>query len=226
MTKVAVVTGASSGIGFHLSKALLKNTEDTKVVAIGRRGDFLEQLRLSCPDRVMSIVADVSTIDGRNTICKKLSAYTQLDYLVHAAATVQPLSSINNLLLDDWRTSIFTNLEAPLFLTQALLEKFNHSKVLFFTSGPDLSPVQGAAAYCMSKAGQKMLYEIFKAEIPMEHAAFGMVSPGVVDTPMQEQIRRVDPAVLPASRELSQLYRKWANANLVVDWKNLEGKKE
>lgn len=215
MSKIAVITGASSGIGFHLSRALLASNVDIKVVAIGRRGDLLDELCLSNPDRVEAVVADVATLEGRDHIIKKLSAYPQIDYLVHAAATVHPLSSIKNLSLLEWRKSLCTNVEAPLFLTQSLLNKFNRSKVLFFTSEPHIQPVPGASAYCVSKAGQQMVYESFKAEVSMELAAFGMVSPGLVDTPMQADIRQADPVELPAATELSQLYT--ANKLLSAD---------
>lgn len=206
MSKIVVITGAGSGIGFQLSKALLQSDLDLLVIAIGRRGKMLSQLGALFPNKVLPIEADVSSRKGRDEIVSALSQYSHIDYLVHAAATVHPLNSIKNLKVDDWRKSQQTNLEAPLFLTQLLLDKFSHSRVLFITSESIIHPVSGASSYCVSKMGQQMLYQCFKAEFPIEKVAFGLVSPGLVDTPMQEQIRRADPEELPMVGAIAELH--------------------
>ncbi|MEE8059815.1 MAG: SDR family NAD(P)-dependent oxidoreductase [Pseudomonadales bacterium] len=208
MTKTAVITGAGTGIGYHLSLALLASNIDIQIITIGRRSEPLRALRLSYPQQVLAIAADVATPEGRNSIVQKLSNYAHIDYLVHAAATVQPLCTIKHLSLTDWRNSLHTNVEGPLFLTQLLLEKFDHSRVLFFTSEATVQPVHGASSYCVSKVAQQMVYECFKAEVSPQHASFGMVSPGLVDTPMQAVIRQADPRELPAVTAISQLYNE------------------
>ncbi|MBB1390232.1 SDR family NAD(P)-dependent oxidoreductase [Shewanella sp. SG44-6] len=206
MSKIVVITGASSGIGFQLSKTLLLSESNILVIAIGRRGNMLSKLQALFPKKVLTIEADIASPDGRKDVVSALSQYSKIDCLVHSAATVHPLNSIKKLKLDDWRKSQQTNVEAPLFLTQLLINKFNNSRVLFITSEPIIHPVFGASSYCVSKAGQQMVYECFKAEFPINKVAFCLVSPGMVDTPMQEQIRQADPNELPMVEAISALY--------------------
>jgi len=191
-----------------LALSLLASNIDMQIIAVGRRSDKLRALSDSYPKQVLAIAADVATPEGRDSIVQGLSVFTHIDFLVHAAATAQPLSTIKNLSLTDWRNSLHTNLEAPLFLTQMLLEKFSHSRVLFFTSEPVIQPVHGASSYCVSKVAQQMVYECFKTEVPIQDAVFGMVSPGLVDTPMQAELRQADPRELPAATALSQIYNE------------------
>ena len=220
MSKIVVITGASSGIGFQLSKTLLLSESNILVIAIGRRGNMLSKLQALFPKKVLTIEADIASPDGRKGVVSALSQYSKIDYLVHAAATVHPLNSIKKLKLDDWRKSQQTNVEAPLFLTQLLLNKFNNSRVLFITSEPIIHPVFGASSYCVSKAGQQMVYECFKAEFPINKVAFCLVSPGMVDTPMQEQIRQADPNELPMVAAISALYadNKLLEPSVVADF--------
>ena len=72
-----------------------------------------------------------------------------------------------------------------------------------------------------------MIYESLKTEIPNKQAIFAMVSPGLVDTPMQADIRQADPKELPAASVLAQLYseNKLLSAETVatfVSWLLLE----
>ena len=227
MTQTTLITGAGTGIGYQLALALLVNNPCMHIIAIGRRSDKLQLLSVAYPNRVLAIAADVATEDGRHSIIEGLSSVDQIDYLVHSAATAQPLTTIKNLSLADWRHAIQTNMEAPLFLTQMLLHKCKHSRVLFFTSEPKVEPVHGASTYCISKVGQQMIYESFKTETPKEQAIFAMVSPGLVDTAMQADIRQADPKELPAASVLAQLYseHKLLSAETVakfVSWLLLE----
>lgn len=220
MSKIIVITGAGSGIGLQLSKTLLLNELSIQVIAIGRRGNRLSQLQELFPKKVLTIEADLASPEGRKEVISTLSKYSHIDYLVHAAATIHPLNSIKNVKLDDWRQSQQINVEAPFFLTQLLLSKFNNSRVLFITSETIIHPVSSASSYCVSKAGQQMVYECFKTEFPVNQVAFGLVSPGMVDTPMQEQIRQADPNELPMIETISQLFKenKLLAPSLVADF--------
>lgn len=86
-----------------------------------------------------------------------------------------------------WQESIAINLNAPLFLTQLLLDKLQQGRVLHIGSGAAYFPVSGWAAYCVSKAGLAMLTHCWQLENP--ELAITSVMPGIIDTPMQELIR-------------------------------------
>lgn len=208
MKKIVVITGAGTGVGYQVSLSLLEGNNEIHVVAIGRRSEKLNTLKSAHPGRVSVVAVDIATEEGRNYIVTELSSFPKIDYLIHAAATIKPLVKIKDLSLQGWRHAIQTNVESPLFLTQLLLHKCDHSRVLFFSSETPVKAVIGASTYCISKAGLQLVYDSFKAEVPSEKAVFAMISPGLVDTPMQEEIRQTDPVVLPAATELSLLYRE------------------
>lgn len=202
--KIAVVTGAGSGLGKALSIKLAK--DGVKVYAIGRTENKLRELVANDPN-LMPIYADLATQAGRESVFQATRREAQIDYLVHCAAVIEPLTPMTLLQQVEWQQAMSSNVEAPLFLTQLLLPKLIASKVLFVTSELEVHPVQGASAYCITKSALNMVYQSFKTEVPIEKASFGLVSPGLIDTPMQKKIRDTDKTVLPASEVLVQLHQ-------------------
>lgn len=105
-----------------------------------------------------------------------------------------------------------TNLEAPLFLTQALIphlkrclaeEGATKPRVLHVSSGAAETEFEGLGAYCISKAGLKMMYKVLAAELLRNNiAVVGSVRPGVVDTPMQNTARESDFPFMKYFRDL------------------------
>lgn len=90
-------------------------------------------------------------------------------------------------------------MEAPLFLTQTLLPLFApNARVLTISSGAAHRPLRGWGAYCATKAGAYMLYQLLAEELRDRDIAVGSLRPGVVDTPMQDHIRELSPADFPA----------------------------
>jgi len=79
------------------------------------------------------------------------------------------------------------NIDAPLFLTQLLLNKLSNGRVLNISSGAAHFPVTGWAAYCVSKAALSMLTRCWQLE--SSQIAFASVMPGIIDTSMQAKIR-------------------------------------
>lgn len=201
--KVAVVTGASSGLGKSLCLILAKN--GIKVYAVARTRTKLLELNEQFAN-IEAINEDLSSVIGRKNVLKAIDSEKQIDYLIHCAAVVEPLIPITLIKETDWQKTIALNVEAPLFLTQDLLPKFEASKVLFVTSEPNIHPVQGASVYCISKSAINMVYQSFKNEIPPNKALFGLVSPGLIDTPMQKKIRATDKSILPSVEVLIQLH--------------------
>ena len=203
-SKVAVVTGAGSGLGKALSIKLAKN--GVKVYSVGRNENKLRESAAK-DSKLIPVQADLSTEAGRKSVFKATEKEAKIDYLVHCAAVIEPLVPISLLKQVEWQQSMTSNVEAPLFLTQILLTKLMGSKVLFVTSEPVVHPVKGASAYCITKSALEMVYQSFKTEVPTEKASFGLVSPGLIDTPMQKKIRCTDKAILPASEVLVQLHQ-------------------
>ncbi len=175
--KIAVVTGASSGIGYALTQQLAK--AGLKIIAIARRVGPIKSLRLQFPDDIEAIKADLSTsASWRNIVDLIKEKQYRLDYLVHNAATLEPVIHLKNLSYPDWQRHFTLNLETPLFLTQQLYPFFNKPcRILIMTSGALENPEIGVGCYCVSKTAVKMLQKCLKQELEAEKIYVGCVNP-------------------------------------------------
>lgn len=179
-----VITGGGSGIGQALAWRLADLGKS--VLIVGRRAANIEQTASYSPN-IQSLCADVSTTKGQSAIVEKLINQTQVTALIHNAGIIDPINAIKNISAQQWQQTMAINLNAPLFLTQALLPKLQQGKVLSIGSGAAYFPVKGWAAYCVSKAALSMLMRCWQLEYPQ--CAFASVMPGIIDTDMQGLIR-------------------------------------
>lgn len=191
-----VITGAGSGIGRAI--AIKMANLDHQVFAVGRRLEPLEMLKKVAPKNIHIITADVAQEAGRKKIVSTISFATKPFYLIHNAGIADPIAQLPDISLEKWRYQMAVNVEAPLFLTQALLPYLAGGRVLHLSSGLAHHPHVGVATYCMSKAALYMLYQCWREEIKNQNIAFGSLNPGPVDTEMQVFIRGSTPQALPS----------------------------
>ena len=117
--------------------------------------------------------------------------------LVHNAAVLEPVGPLAQVTPQDWRTHMAVNLDAPLFLTQALLPCLAGGRVLMISSGAAHRSIAGWGPYCTSKAALFMLGRVLGEELGHQRVRVGSLRPGVVDTPMQGLIRSQSPERFP-----------------------------
>lgn len=134
-----------------------------------------------------------------------------------------PLASIE---ATKWREVVATNLDAPLFLTQALLPhlelcgpwRAEGARVLNMSSGTAHRACVGWGAYCVTKSGMHMMYRkmyrVLSAGLAPEGTSVGSVRPGVVATPIQDGIREYHgaPVDFPMKHKFDDLHSAWRNA--------------
>lgn len=179
-----VVTGGGSGIGRSLAHALAKRGK--KILIVGRRESALVETA-SFSSSITYLCADVSTDTGRQKIVNSLQSVSSMEGLIHNAGIIEPIAPIATIDEASWQQTLSTNLNAPLFLSQLLLDKLKHGRVLHIGSGAAYFPVAGWAAYCVSKAALSMLTRCWQLE--SQNTAFASVMPGIIDTDMQALIR-------------------------------------
>ncbi len=195
MTKLAVVTGAGTGIGRALAKELV--SKDFTVVAMGRRSEPLEALKAEHPDAVEPVAADVATAAGHQRLLEALAG-RPVEALVHNAAVLTPNGMLEQVPREAFREHLAINLEGPLYLTLALLPSLpSGARVLQVSSGAAHRAISGWGAYCVSKAAFHQLYQVLREELAPRGVAVGSVRPGVVDTPMQAHIRSLSAEDFP-----------------------------
>jgi NAD(P)-dependent dehydrogenase (short-subunit alcohol dehydrogenase family) len=185
MNHVDVITGAGSGIGAALSRALLARGD--AVIGVGRRADALRDTGAGAPG-FQAVAADVSTPLGRDAVADAVAG-RRVRYLVHNAGVLPPVGRLMDVDPEQWRYAQAVNVEGPLFLTQRLLPWLPGGRVLHVSSGAAHRPVRGWGAYCTSKAALYMVYRLLAEELAGRGIAVGSLRPGVVDTPMQALIR-------------------------------------
>jgi benzil reductase ((S)-benzoin forming) len=179
-----VITGGGRGIGAALAQKLAQANHT--VLILGRTQTALDAVAKTSP-HIQTLCADVASPEGRDTIMQHLSTVPHIQGLVHNAGVINPMEPIQTLSEDAWRTILETNLNAPFFLTQKLLQELIGGRVLYIGSGAAHFPVQTWAPYCVSKAGLSMLARCWQLEYP--DIASTCVMPGIVDTAMQGAIR-------------------------------------
>ena len=183
--KVAIVTGATSGIGRATANLFAAN--GAKVVAVGRNEADLSELTSGTSKAVGMVTArpadvtDQSQVDG--LVSEIIDKFGKIDILVNAAGIIGN-GSIENTTLDDWDRMLNVNLRSVFYLMQKCvpmleLTKGNIVNVSSVT-GPRAFP--NVLAYCVSKAGVDQLTRCSALELAPKGIRVNAVNPGVVVT--------------------------------------------
>lgn len=192
---LAIVTGASSGIGAALTQRLAGSGRP--VVAVARRGDRLEALRETHPS-VIACQANVAEPNGRAAILNAVGDQP-VTLVIHNAGVLEPVGPLVEQSPDAFREALTVNLEAPIELTRVLVRHMPAgARILHISSGAAHRALPGWGAYCISKAALYMAYQILRDELHDRDIAVGSLRPGVVDTPMQTLIRAQNEQDFPA----------------------------
>ena len=180
--KVAVVTGASSGIGTAIAQAY--SDAGAKVVLTGR-----DEARLrACADELGDhriVTADLGADDApRRIVDETLDAFGALNVLVHSAGLFWP-KPFAEAPLEDFDQQFRLNVRAPYALTQAALPHLQPDGVVIFVSSvAGHVGFPSATAYC----GTKGAIELITKSLAMELSPLGIrvnaIAPGNVHTPM------------------------------------------
>ncbi|MGH9409743.1 MAG: SDR family oxidoreductase [Vicinamibacterales bacterium] len=189
--KVALVTGASAGIGAALARELARDGAD--LVLAARREDRLRELarEIDASGRhAVAIGCDV-TRDGdlERAVATAVERFGRLDIAV-ANAGFGVGGPIEELGLDDFRRQLETNVFGvlrTLYAALAELEK-TRGQIVMIGSVSGHVPTPGVSAYCMSKFALRGLAESIHDELAARGVSVTLVSPGFVDS----DIRRVD----------------------------------
>lgn len=190
MNDIHIVTGASSGVGRALCKHLA--TRGLEVLAVARRGSELEKLRDEHPGRIHTLSADLASPAAWQSVVDGVRGQYSVSSLTHSAA-ISTKEHLKDISREVFREIMAINVEAPFFLTQALLPHFRRgARVLHLSSGSAHDARQYNGLYCISKAALLMIYRAWNADFPNREIVVGSARPGTVDGPMQDNARRGD----------------------------------
>ena len=184
--KVALVTGASSGIGRACARAL--GAEGARVVLAGRRRDRLDdvakELKATGAESLV-VTGDVREEASAAAWVKAAEErFGAIDALVNAAGVLGN-GSVMETSTGEWRRLMDTNVDALFFMTRAASESLKKTKgaiVNVASVAGGVRPYPGLVAYCVSKAAVDMLTRCSSLDLAPFGVRINAISPGVVVT--------------------------------------------
>jgi len=181
--KVALVTGASSGIGMAITRRLA--SDGYSVMAAGRDTGRTADLASELPS-VQTWVGDLSSSEACDSLVAAcVEAFGRLDVLVNNAGIYHPANAEET--TDQvWLQTLAINLTAPFFLSRAAMPHLRRSKGAIVNIASDWGLVGGrnAVAYCASKGGLVLMSKAMTIDHAAEGIRINAVCPGDVETPM------------------------------------------
>ena len=191
--KVALVTGASRGIGLSAAVALAE--AGATVVGLARSNPVSDELagRLAAigrPHWLHSVdVSDWAAVEG--VVRTAGERFGGIDVVINNAGVVAPIGRLGDTDPAQWHRNIAINLGGAYNVVRAALPALlaRRGTVVNISSGAAHRPVEGWSAYCSGKAGLAMLTGMLSLEYGAEGLRVFGLQPGVVDTEMQVQIR-------------------------------------
>ena len=203
-----IITGASRGLGKALAETLLQ-TDDCSVLGVSRHPS-IEHPRYHHQPLDLS---DLTAVEHNlQKVCLPFGEAASLT-LVNNAAVLGEIGYLGQQRPDHFRWVFDVNVLAPALLMNAFLASYAGRgiplTVLNVSSGAARRPIDGWAAYCASKAALEMLTLTAAAEQQLlghHHVRLHALSPGVINTQMQEQIRAADPAAFSQVAQFRALH--------------------
>jgi NAD(P)-dependent dehydrogenase (short-subunit alcohol dehydrogenase family) len=182
MSRVAIVTGAGTGIGAAAAKLLAEKGLD--VVLVGRRVDLLEEVSAEIGDRALALAVDVR--ETERIVDATLDRFGRIDVVVNNAAFIRngPLESFSR---EVFAEHYSTNVEAPFFLLAAALPSLRESPdaaVVNISSSVGSIVKPGSMLYGSTKAALEYLTRAWAYELGEDGIRVNCLAPGPVDTPI------------------------------------------
>ncbi len=221
--RIALITGASRGIGAAVAKAYAAEGAQTILVARSVAGleqtdDAIRQIGGATPVLVPLDLTDGDKIDalGPNI----LQRFGRLDILVGNAAILGELTPLTHLDVDLWHKLLDINLTANwrlLRIMDPLLQKSNSGRAIFVTSGITNSVLPFWGGYNITKIALEKMVQTYAAEVAHTNVKANLIDPGAVRTAMRAAaMPGEDPATLPAAEDITELFIMMA----ARDWKH------
>ncbi|CAN5524214.1 SDR family NAD(P)-dependent oxidoreductase [soil metagenome] len=196
--KVALITGAGSGIGRAAAKLLAK--EGARVAGLGHTEDELNEAIQEIRDaggEAIPIVADISEVKAMQDAYRKvIDEWGRLDIVFANAGINGVWAPIEELEPEEWDKTLNINLKGT-FLTIKYavphLKKQGGSIIVTSSvNGTRMFSNTGATAYATSKAGQVALTKMLAVELGQDRVRVNVICPGAIETSIDENTEQRD----------------------------------
>jgi NAD(P)-dependent dehydrogenase (short-subunit alcohol dehydrogenase family) len=184
--RIAVVTGASSGIGASCARKLAER--GARVVVFARSLDKLRELAARHEDRMLAVSGDVAAeADIERLFAETESRFGACDLLINNAGMIDP-KPIEATSADDWDRMFAVNVRGAFLCARRALRAMKSGAAIVNVAsisgvvGPEKFP--GWISYCASKGAVISMTEAMAVELKGRGVRVNCVSPGSVDTKM------------------------------------------
>ncbi|MFY0592823.1 SDR family NAD(P)-dependent oxidoreductase [Roseivirga sp.] len=184
MSKIALVTGASSGIGW--ASAVLLAEEGYDLILCGRRAERLTELSQKIPTKTLQLVFDVSNREAVKDALDSLpDSWKQIDVLLNNAGNAHGLAKLQDGSIDDWDAMIDINVKGLLYVTKAIVPGMvqrggGHVVNIGSIAGKEVYP--NGNVYCASKHAVDALNNGMRMDLVGTGVKVSQVCPGLVET--------------------------------------------
>lgn len=183
--KVAVVTGASSGIGRHLATSLGNN--GAKVVLVARRQDAIAQTAKRIGGH--AVVSDLMKVtDFGSLACELTEPFGAADILINAAG-VNLRQAVNDITTESWNQTLHLNLSVPFFLARELVKQMPEgSSIVNIASLQSERAFPDSMAYGASKGGVAQLTRAMAEAWSPQGIRANAIAPGFFPTELTQAV--------------------------------------
>ena len=183
---IAIITGASTGIGQSLS---IKLSEQYLVYLISRNQDNLNKTKKLIEaqnNECKIIVADISQSESINMIYSQIQHKEKIELLINNAG-MGVFKNITDTSIEDWDNTLNTNLRGSFLMTKMVIDDLKskkNGKIVFISSVAGLQPYKNSTAYVSSKYGLRGFASALREELREFNIKVITVFPGAVNTPI------------------------------------------
>jgi len=228
--RIALVTGASRGIGAAVAKRFA--AEGARLVLVARTVGGLEEVddavRSAGGEAATLVPLDLRDFDKIDQLGASLyERFGRLDVLVGNAGTLGTLSPMGHIQPKTWAETLEVNLTANWRLIRSLdplLQQSEAGRAIFVTSGAASGGFPYWGAYAASKAGLEMVVRTYAAEVQKTKVRANLLDPGKVRTAMRAQaFPGESPESLPPPEAIAGLFVELAASDCMKNGEVVRG---
>ena len=227
-SRIALITGATRGIGKEIAILLAKNK--IHVIILGRTLSALDDLSDKINDFGGSSTClqfDLNDLSEISKISQEVKQrWGKLDILISNAAYLHNLTPLSHLSEKDWQISLNTNLSSNWLLIkhfENLLLESEYGRAIFLTSGASQGYRPFWGAYAITKAGLDSMVRAWSSEMEETNLSINLYDPGATKTQMRARAYPgEDPKILKDPDEIAKDILKICNKNFIKNGERLE----
>jgi len=194
--KVAIITGASEGLGFEIAKKFILEGANITICSRNKRNLKLAKKSLikilHSNQKILVIPADVSKqSDVKKIINLTIKKFGKCNILVNNAGIYGPKGKIENINWKDWKKTIEINLFGSILMCRHLIKYFKkkkYGKIIQLSGGGATSPLPNLSAYAASKAAIVRFMETLALEVRDFNIDINSIAPGALNTKMLDEV--------------------------------------